>query len=160
MKSTINTTLTAIGTGALTILLGGWDMALEILIIVMVLDYITGVASAFRSKTVNSSEGFMGIIKKASIFIIIILASQLDRMAGSNNQVFRNCTAFFFIANDSLSILENVGELGVKLPTFLRNALIKFRDANDNPQKFEDGKVINSKEKTDVESDAEKDDGK
>jgi len=135
-------------------------MKLEILIIVMVLDYITGVASAFKTKTVNSSEGYMGIIKKASIFIIIILASQLDRMAGSNNQVFRNCTAFFFIANDSLSILENVGELGVELPTFLKNALIKFRDANDNPQDFGNENATNDKSEIGNDSDTEKGDGK
>ena len=58
-------------------------------------------------------------------------------MTGNSAQLFRNCTAFFFIANDSLSILENVGELGVKLPTFLRNTLIKLRDTNDTPAEFD-----------------------
>lgn len=58
MKETVTTTITAIGTGAVTTLLGGWDMALEILLIVMALDYVTGVASAFKRKTVSSSEGY------------------------------------------------------------------------------------------------------
>lgn len=138
MKNTISTTFTAISTCFMTTLLGGWDMALEILLIVIVLDYLTGTMSAFKTKTVSSSEGYMGIVKKASIFVIIILAAQLDRMTNNNTSLFRNCTAFFFIANDSLSILENVGELGVRLPMFLHNALIKLRDTNDIPPEFDD----------------------
>lgn len=138
MKETVTTTITAIGTGAVTTLLGGWDMALEILLIVMALDYITGVASAFKRKTVSSSEGYMGLLKKASIFVIIILAAQVDRMMGGDTQIFRNCTAFFFVANDALSVLENVGELGVALPAFLKSALIKLRDTNDHPPEMEE----------------------
>lgn len=138
MKETVTTAITAIGTGAVTTLLGGWDMALEILLIVMALDYITGVASAFKRKTVSSSEGYMGLLKKASIFVIIILAAQVDRMMGSDTQIFRNCTAFFFVANDALSVLENVGELGVALPAFLKSALLKLRDTNDHPPELEE----------------------
>lgn len=133
LKETIGTGLTAAGTALVTALLGGWDKALEILLIVMALDYLTGVASAFKTKTVSSSEGFMGLLKKASIFLIVILAAQIDRVTGNGSSLFRNCTAFFFVANDALSILENVGELGVALPGSLKNALVKLRDASDAP---------------------------
>lgn len=132
MKDTIVTTATAVGTGIVTTLLGGWSVALEILLIVIIIDYITGVAAAFKTKSVSSSEGFMGLLKKASIFLIVILAAQIDRVTGNGVDAFRNCTAFFFIANDALSVIENVGELGVKLPAFLKNALVKLRDTNDN----------------------------
>lgn len=131
MREPVTTTITAVGTGLLSSLLGGWDMALEILLIVMILDYITGVASAFHTKTVSSSEGYLGILKKASIFAIVILAAQLDRLTGNAHSLFRNCTAFFFVANDALSILENVGELDIPLPSFLKSALIKLRDKGD-----------------------------
>ena len=148
MKDTISPILAAICTGLMTTLLGGWDMALEILLIVIVLDYLTGVMSAFKTKTVSSSEGYMGIMKKASVFVVIILAAQLDKMTGNSTQLFRNCTAFFFIANDSLSILENVGELGVELPSFLQNALIKLRDTNDTPSEFDEVTSIVSNAET------------
>lgn len=131
MKEPLTTIITAVGTGLLSSLLGGWDMALEILLIVMILDYITGVASAFHTKTVSSREGYLGILKKASIFAIVILAAQLDRLTGNAHSLFRNCTAFFFVANDALSILENVGELDIPLPSFLKSALIKLRDKGD-----------------------------
>lgn len=136
MKEPLTTTITAVGTGLLSSLLGGWDMALEILLIVMILDYITGVASAFHTKTVSSSEGYLGILKKASIFAIVILAAQLDRLTGNAHSLFRNCTAFFFVANDALSILENVGELDIPLPVFLRSTLVKLRDQGDKGEKM------------------------
>lgn len=136
MKETITTT--AIGTGILIGLLGGWDLALEILLIIMAIDYLTGVAGAFKTKTLSSSEGYMGIIKKAAIFAIVILAAQVDRITANSSHLFRNGTAFFFIANDALSILENVGELGIKLPSFLKNALIKLREKNDNPSDIDE----------------------
>lgn len=131
MKETFYTTLTAIGTGIVTTLLGGWDRALEILLIFIVLDYLTGIGAAIKNKTLRSSVGFTGLLKKGSIFLIVILAAQLDRITGNAATVFRTATAFFFIANDGLSILENVGEMGVKLPSFIANALVKMRDAND-----------------------------
>lgn len=136
MRDTFGTWLGAAGTAIVTTLLGGWDRALEILMIIIVLDYLTGVASAFKSKTVSSSVGFNGLLKKASIFLIVILAAQIDRITGNTANIFRTCTAFFFIANDALSVIENVGELGVKLPAFLKNALIKLRDENDSPSEL------------------------
>lgn len=78
------------------ILIGGWDMSLQILLIVIGLDYLTGLANAFKNKEVCSGIGYKGIIKKATIFIVVILAAQIDRMVGIDNHLFRNCTAFFF----------------------------------------------------------------
>mgnify|MGYP002529994470 FL=1 len=130
MNEKFETTITAIGTGALTGLLGGWDSALEILLIVIIIDYLTGVAGAFKTKTVNSSIGYTGIMKKASIFAIVILAVQIDRITQNPNHLFRNSTAFFFIANEALSIIENAGIIGIKLPNFLQSALVKLRNKN------------------------------
>lgn len=127
MESLVQTT----GTVLTNSLLDGWDMALEILLIVMILDYLTGVVAAFKTRTVSSSAGYSGLVKKASIFIIVILAAQMDRVIGNNNHIFRNCTALFFTANDAISILENAGKTGMKLPAFLKNALIKLQQQNE-----------------------------
>lgn len=131
MKDTFFTTVAAIGAGIATTLLGGWDKALEILLIFIILDYITGMGAAIKTKTLRSSTGFEGLFKKGSIFLIVILAAQLDRITGNTAAVFRTATCFFFIANDGLSIIENVGEMGVKLPAFITRTLEKMRDAND-----------------------------
>ena len=132
MKDTFFSTLTAVGAGVASTLLGGWDKSLEILLIFIIMDYITGVAAAFKTKTLKSSVGFEGLMKKGAIFLIVILAAQLDRITGNAAGVFRTSTAFFFIANEGLSTVENIGEMGVKLPAFLTNALTKLRDENES----------------------------
>jgi toxin secretion/phage lysis holin len=131
MKDTLMTTLTTIGTAITTTLLGGWDRALEILLIFIALDYLTGIGAAMKTKTLKSSIGFEGLMKKATIFLMVILAAQLDRITGNTAGVFRTATAFFFISNEGLSILENVGQMGVKLPAFIAGALTKLQDEND-----------------------------
>ena len=132
MKDTFFSTLTAIGAGITSTLLGGWDKSLEILLIFIIMDYITGVAAAFKTKTLRSSVGFEGLMKKGAVFLIVILAAQLDRITGNAAGVFRTATAFLFIANEGLSIVENVGEMGVKLPGFITGALTKLRDEQDS----------------------------
>ena len=132
MKDAFFSTLTAIGAGVASTLLGGWDKSLEILLIFIIMDYITGVAAAFKTKTLRSSVGFEGLMKKGAVFLIVILAAQLDRITGNAAGVFRTATAFFFIANEGLSIVENVGEMGVKLPGFITGALTKLRDEQDS----------------------------
>ena len=132
MKDTFFSTLAAIGAGIASTLLGGWDKSLEILLIFIIMDYVTGVGAAFRTKTLKSSVGFEGLMKKGTIFLIVILAAQLDRITGNAAGVFRTATAFFFIANEGLSIVENVGEMGIKLPAFITGALTKLRDGQDS----------------------------
>ncbi len=139
MKETLMTTLTTIGTAITTTLLGGWDRALEILLIFIALDYLTGIGAAMKTKTLKSSIGFEGLMKKATIFLMVILAAQLDRITGNAAGVFRTATAFFFISNEGLSILENVGEMGVKLPAFIAGTLTKLRDENDVKGSSDDG---------------------
>lgn len=134
MKDTFFSTLTAIGAGVASTLLGGWDKSLEILLIFIIMDYITGVGAAFKTKTLKSSVGFEGLMKKGAIFLIVILAAQLDRITGNTAGVFRTATAFFFIANEGLSIVENVGEMGVKLPGFIAGALTKLKDENEGAE--------------------------
>jgi toxin secretion/phage lysis holin len=131
MKDTFFSTLAAIGAGVASTLLGGWDKSLEILLIFIIMDYITGVAAAFKTKTLKSSVGFDGLMKKGSIFLIVILAAQLDRITGNAAGVFRTSTAFFFFANDALSVLENVGEMGVKAARF------SDQRANQTPDEHE-----------------------
>ena len=132
MKERVYTSALAIGAGAITTILGGWDKALEILLIFIVLDYVTGVGAAIKTKTLHSDIGFGGLCKKGAIFLVVIVAAQLDRITGDNVVIFRTATCFFFIANDGLSILENVGKLGVKLPVFITKALEKLRESNDH----------------------------
>ncbi len=107
-----------------TYLFGGWDLALKILITFMILDYVTGVIYAYAIKTLNSEIGFKGLIKKCMILAVLIVGVALDRMLGNDGTwVFRTLVCYFYIANEGISLLENISNLGVPIPNKIRNAL-------------------------------------
>ena len=125
MKSFINTAFSFITT-TFMYLIGGLDLAFKTLAIIMVLDYITGVISAIYNKKVNSKIGFKGILKKMLYLIAIIVASLLDNLLGQ--QVIRYVVIYFFVANDGISILENIAKCNVKLPQKLIDSLEQLKD--------------------------------
>lgn len=124
-KNEISVFLAAAG-GVVSSLVGGWDRVMQVLLIFMVIDYITGIGSAIRTRCMSSEIGFSGLLKKATIYLVMILATQLDHVVDANN-FFRTSTAIFYITNEGISILENVEEIGVPLPNFLKNTLYKLR---------------------------------
>ena len=103
-------------------LLGGFDIALQSLIIVIVIDYLTGIASAIYNKELSSKTGFKGIIKKFCYLLVVALSVVIDNLLGSSGLI-RSLVIYFFVANDGLSIIENMAEMGVKLPQKLIDAL-------------------------------------
>lgn len=114
-------------------LLGGWDIALQTLVIVMFIDYISGVSKAIYKKKLNSKVGIKGIIKKFAYLLTVALAVELDRITG-NTGAIRTLVIYFFVANDGISILENLGGMGVPLPNKLKEVLEQLREDN-NPKK-------------------------
>lgn len=118
---------------ALVYFLGGWDIALQTLLIVIVLDYITGICKAIYNKEINSSVGLKGIMKKVGYLIIVAVAVILDRIAG-NTGAIRTLVIYFFVANEGISILENWGGMGLPLPQKLIDTLEQLKNDN-NPKK-------------------------
>lgn len=107
-------------------LLGGVDIALKSLIIIMMIDYITGIASAIYNKKLSSKIGFKGIIKKFSYLCIVALSVVIDNLIGQNG-VIRTLVIYFFVANDGLSIIENMAEMDIKLPKKLIDSLEQIK---------------------------------
>ncbi len=122
MEKVFNSIVAIVAT-FLTYIFGGWDAALSILIIFMVLDYLTGVIYAYTVKSLNSEVGFKGLIKKCMILVVLIIGVMLDRMLGNGTWVFRTLVCYFYIANEGVSLLENISNLGVPIPNKIRNAL-------------------------------------
>ena len=125
MKEALNVITSTILT-TFVFLLGGLDIALITLLVVMVLDYLTGVISAFYKKELSSKVGFKGILKKFFYLIIIALSVRIDNLVGSS-ELIRNFVIYYFVANDGLSIIENAGEIGLKLPKKLYDALEQLK---------------------------------
>ena len=117
----------SVGTG-LTWFLGTWDTALAVLVCFMVLDYVTGLLRAYVNKEVSSSVGLKGIARKAVIFVVLIVAVLLDRLLNTGNWVFRTLICYFYIANESISLLENCSALGLPIPEKLKEALAQLKE--------------------------------
>jgi toxin secretion/phage lysis holin len=110
-------------------MLGGWDAALQTLIIFMAIDYITGliVAGVFhkseKSETgaLESRAGWKGLCRKGMTLLIVLVANQLDIVAGTD--VIRNAAIIAYIVNETISIIENAGLMGLPIPTIIKKAL-------------------------------------
>lgn len=131
MKTITNFSLATLLTG-IAYFLGGWDTALQTLILVMSLDYITGVCKAIKKKELNSKTGIWGIIKKFGYLIIVMLSVVMDKIAGDTGAI-RTMVIYFFVANDGISILENWGDMGLPLPQKLTDTLEQLKNDN-NPK--------------------------
>lgn len=108
-------------------LVGEIDVALICLLIAIVLDYISGIIKAFNTKQLSSKIGFKGILKKIGILVLVMLAVLVDRVSG-NTGAIRTLVIYYFVANEGLSILENLGEAGIPIPNAIKKALKVLKD--------------------------------
>ncbi|EFM10181.1 toxin secretion/phage lysis holin [Paenibacillus curdlanolyticus YK9] len=112
-------------------LLGGWDKALQVLLWLMVFDYVTGVLGAFKTKTVNSDVMFWGGVRKATLLFVVGLATLLDDWLQPGAPIFRTAAIYFYIGREALSLVENTGVLGVPWPTAIKDKLEQLGGNND-----------------------------
>ena len=118
-------------------LLGGWDIWLMALLTVMVLDILTGIAKAILMRSNKSESGglsstsmFRGGIKKVFILLMVALGTVLDTIISPEDVFIRIMVVSYYIANESLIILENVGACGVPLPKVLYKILDSLKANN------------------------------
>lgn len=130
-------TLAAVG-GAIAGAFGGWDVLLIVLLALMATDYISGVIVAALGKSqkteyggLSSKVGFSGLAKKGLMMLVVLVAALLDRAIGAQTAVFRDAACWFYIANEGLSLLENLGLAGVPFPERIKELLgQKMKDAD------------------------------
>ncbi len=129
--------IAAIG-GVASQYLGGWDQLTQLLAWAMAIDYLTGALCAAvwhkSPKTATggyeSRAGFKGLIRKGVIVLIVMIAAELDKLASTT--AMRTATILFFAANDGMSILENLGIMGVPYPPALKNAFEVLRRKSED----------------------------
>lgn len=125
MKYIINNIISVILT-TFVYLMGGLDIAFYSLIIVIVIDYLTGIGSAIYNNELSSKIGFKGIIKKFCYLLIVALSVVIDKLLGQSGLI-RSLVIYFFVANDGLSIIENMAKMNVKLPQKLIDTLEQIK---------------------------------
>lgn len=109
--------------------LGGHDILLHILVAMVAIDYCSGIAVGMKNRELSSKTGFGGLIKKAFVFSVVYMANLVDVATGAD--VFRNVVVLFYISNEGISVLENLGKIGVKYPQKIKDFLIQLGDDKD-----------------------------
>ncbi len=110
---------------------GRLDGLLYALIAFMVMDYVTGLISAYIAKNLSSEVGFKGIAKKVFIMALVAVGHILDTYVIGDGSVFRSAVIGFYLANEGISILENAGKTGLPLPEKLIDVLAQLKNEED-----------------------------
>ncbi len=131
MDKIFNWTSTVIGIvgGFFAAIFGQWDSILWALLVIMVLDYLTGVIKAVYTKNISSEVGFKGLLKKITVLIIVALSNVLQQITGDNVAI-REIVIMFYIANEGISVLENVAVIYPRMPKAIKDILLQIRDSN------------------------------
>lgn len=120
IKAGLTTTVTFLG-----YFLGGFDTMMITLLLFMVVDYLTGVAVAIKQKKVNSKIGFIGIVKK--IVILLLIGSVNLLSIAINIDGLRYIAIAFYLANEGISIIENSSKLKVPIPQKIKDVLEQLK---------------------------------
>lgn len=108
---------------------GGWTASLSTLLIFMLIDYVTGlvVAGVFHkskktdSGALESRAGFKGLCKKGMVLLLVLVGHRLDIAIGTT--YIRDAVCIAFVANETISIIENAGLMGIKIPAILEKSI-------------------------------------
>ena len=126
--------VTAMG-GWLGYFLGGLDGMMIALIVLMSLDYISGVMCAVVDRNLSSAVGFRGICKKVLILMLVGVANILDVHVVGEGSALRGAVIAYYLSNEALSLFENAAHIGLPVPDPLKNALAQLHgrknDSND-----------------------------
>jgi len=116
--------------GAIAGMLGGWDPLLRVLVTLMAADYATGLLVAVMGKSakteyggLSSKVGAAGLARKGLMLMVVLVAAMMDSVMGTGSAMCRDAACWFYIANEGISILENVGLAGAPYPARLKELL-------------------------------------
>jgi toxin secretion/phage lysis holin len=107
---------------------GSLDSLFYALIIFVLIDYITGVIVAFQQKKISSLIGFRGINKKMMIFVLVAMGNIIDQYVIRSGNTLKTMLIMFYLSNEGISIIENIGIMGVPIPKKLKNAVKKLQE--------------------------------
>ena len=175
--------LTAIGTtvyiavatagGVFTYLFGAWNKSIQTLLILMLIDYLTGMLLAAIHKSpktkdggLSSKAGLDGIIKKAGMLVVVMIANLFGALfPDAGGAVLREGSVIVLIVNEGLSIVENLKAMGVPIPNVLMNFIYALKKKKDEPLKpsnesLSDAEAANDENEEEIEPlDLGKDEG-
>lgn len=143
MKEMICIAAGVLGSGFASVF-GGWDAAIVTLVVFMAMDYVTGmlVAGVFKRspKTegggLESRAGWKGLIRKGVTLLVVVVAARLDLLVGDQSFI-RDGVVIAFLVNETLSIVENAGLMGVPIPQVLVKAIEVLKQRSEGGDRDE-----------------------
>lgn len=106
---------------------GEFDTLFDGLVILIIIDYVSGVIKAIIKKKLSSEIGYQGILRKMSFFAVVALANIIDKIVFADAILLRYAVILLFVANEGVSIIENLAEIGVPIPKRLIEILIQVK---------------------------------
>ncbi|MBQ1777920.1 MAG: phage holin family protein [Acidaminococcaceae bacterium] len=126
----------------LTAYFGIVAVPITVLVVAMAIDYGTGMAAAWKQSELSSKRGIIGIVKKIGYLALVCVGMLVDWLIYCGLQAVNvniGYTFFFgvlvtiwLIINELISILENLGTIGVPLPKFLLTIVKKLKVTAEN----------------------------
>ncbi len=110
---------------------------LDLLLVFSIIDVLTGVIKAWKFKNLRSRSAWFGYVRKMLSFLVIIVANIIDTITNLNG-VLTFGTVLFYIANEGLSITENLAQIGVKIPAVITDRLHVIESDNDQKKEKDD----------------------
>lgn len=137
MRANVLYSLVGVVGGFVAMAFGGWSDALITLIVFMALDYVTGliVAGIFKKSkksengALESRAGFKGLCRKGVALMIVLVAVRLDIIM--HTTYIKDAVIIAFVANESISIIENAGLMGVPIPGVIAKAIDVLKKESD-----------------------------
>ena len=137
MKANIIYSVVGAVGGFIAAMFGGWSDALISLIVFMAVDYVTGLAVAGIFKKSKKSEsgalesraGFKGLCRKGVALLIVLVAVRLDIVMQTT--YIKDAVIIAFVANESISIIENAGLMGIPIPGVITKAIDVLKKNSD-----------------------------
>jgi toxin secretion/phage lysis holin len=131
MNQILFNTMAGASASLLTYAFGGWSDLLGFFLLVIVIDYITGVSASLKEgKGLNSEVGFWGLCKKVLMLVVIALAHRADIVM--DTEILMIGAIYFYLANELISITENYGRLGLPLPDNIKKLIAVLKDRGES----------------------------
>lgn len=130
MKDIIRISISSIATFFIY-LLGGWDIAIQTLLLFIVIDYISGLLKAGKQRKLNSKTGFEGFLKKIGMLLLVVVSVGIDWIMGQTGLV-RNVIIYYLVANEGLSIIENLSALDIGIPNIIKVKLEQLKEGDSD----------------------------
>ena len=121
---------------------GGLDGFMQVLIILTIVDYISGICVGISRHNLSSSKGFNGIARKVFIFSLVGISHVIDKHFMGDTATLRTAVCLFYIGNEGMSIFENADKLGIPLPKILIKNFKQFKEEHEH---YDEHKTKNNK---------------